>query len=80
MSSFLPVPQLQCQEIDVIRNTFSEASQPLNWPSLGDSTIGEFSTPFWPVWPSVVYFLMGWGTQQTQVYKEKYHFTKKSNI
>ena len=31
MSSFLPVPQLKCQEIDAIRDMFSEASQPLNF-------------------------------------------------
>ena len=46
MSSFLPVPQSKCQEIDAIRDKFSEASQPVNWPSLGDSPISEFSTPF----------------------------------
>ena len=27
MNSFLPVPQLQCQEIDAIRNKFSQVSQ-----------------------------------------------------
>ena len=46
MNSFLPVPQLQTKEIDAIHEKLSENSEALQWPTISDTPLSEFSTSF----------------------------------
>ena len=43
-SSFLPVNDIQQQEIDFIRNNLSQGQ--MNWPTVGNSPLNEYVTPF----------------------------------
>ena len=53
MNSFLPVPQLQTKEIDAIHEKLSENSEALQWPTINDAPLSEFSTSFLAIFNNV---------------------------
>ncbi|CAH3173109.1 unnamed protein product, partial [Porites lobata] len=46
MSSFLPIPECQQQEIEAVRQQLSNDSNHLPWPTVGSEPLNEYVTPF----------------------------------
>ena len=44
MSSFLPIPETELKEADALKSQLSGSA--MDWPSIDDQPLDEFSTPF----------------------------------